>query len=112
MPRLASALTLSHGAGLEEIATYMANMDRRCLFLIDEANKFVRHERANAYRTLEALRRMSEEGHCNFILAGSWELYAHAVLDYRSPLKNCVPGAIVSPADFARCAVSKASSRG
>lgn len=31
---------------------------------------------------------MSEEGHCNFILAGFWELYAHAVLDYQSPLKN------------------------
>jgi hypothetical protein len=37
---------------------------------------------------LDALRRMSEEGHCHFILAGFWELYEHAVLDYQSPLKN------------------------
>ena len=88
VPRLASALGLSHRAGLEEIAAYVANMDGRCLFLIDEADKFVRHELENAYRTLEALRRMSEEGHCNFILAGFWELYEQAVLDYRSPLKN------------------------
>src|SRR5262245_66222928 len=63
-------------------------MDKRFLYLIDEADKFVRHELENAYRTLEALRRMSEEGHCNFILAGFWELYEHAVLDYQSPLKN------------------------
>ena len=88
VPRLASALGLSNRAGLEEIAAYVANMDRRCLFLIDEADKFVRHELENAYRTLEALRRMSEEGHGNFILAGFWELYEHAVLDYQSPLKN------------------------
>jgi hypothetical protein len=70
VPRLASALGLSNRAGLEEIAAYVANMDRRCLFLIDEADTFVRQEMANAYRILEALRRMSEEGHCNFILAG------------------------------------------
>jgi hypothetical protein len=44
VPRLASALGLSHGAGLEEIAAYVANIDGRCLFLIDEADKFVRHE--------------------------------------------------------------------
>jgi hypothetical protein len=88
VPRLASALKLSRRAGLEEIAAYVANRDRRFLFLIDEADKFVRHELKNAYRTLETLRRMSEEGHCNFILAGFWELYEHAVLDYRSPLKN------------------------
>ena len=31
---------------------------------------------------------VSEEGHCNFILAGFWELYEQAVMDYRSPLKN------------------------
>jgi hypothetical protein len=88
VPRLTSALGLSNRAGLEEIAAYVANMDRRCLFLIDEADIFIRHELENAYRTLEALRRMSEEGHCNFILAGFWELYEQAVLDYRSPLKN------------------------
>ena len=88
VPRLASAIGLSNRAGLEEIAAYVTNMDRRYLFLIDEADQFMRHERENAYRTLEALRRMSEEGHCNFVLAGFWELYEHAVLDYQSPLKN------------------------
>ena len=31
VPRLTSALGLSHRAGLEEIAAYVANMDRRCL---------------------------------------------------------------------------------
>jgi AAA domain len=88
VPRLASALGLSRGAGLEEIAAHVARTNRRFLFLIDEADKFVRHELKSAYRTLETLRRMSEEGHCNFILAGFWELYEQAVLDYRSPLKN------------------------
>ena len=88
VPRLASALKIPHRAGLEEIAVHVARMDRRFLFLIDEADKFVRYELKNAYRTLDTLRRISEEGHCNFILAGFWELYEQAVLDYRSPLKN------------------------
>jgi hypothetical protein len=88
IPRLASELGLSQGAGLEEIAADAAKKRGRFLFLIDEADKFVRHERETDYDILDGLRRMSEEGNCNFILAGFWELYEHAVLDYQSPLKN------------------------
>ncbi|MCZ6875782.1 MAG: hypothetical protein O7G88_20005, partial [bacterium] len=88
VPRLASALQLPRDTGLEEIAAYVVEAEGRFLFLIDEADKFIAHELENAYPILDALRRMSEEGHCNFILAGFWELYEHAVLDYQSPLKN------------------------
>ena len=88
VPRLAAELGLSHETELEEIAAHMAERKGRFLFLIDEADKFVRLERETDYQILDALRRMSEEGHCHFILAGFWELYEHAVLDYQSPLKN------------------------
>jgi hypothetical protein len=88
VPRLATELKLPPEAGLEGIAAHVATSGQRFLFLIDEADKFVRWERANDYPVLDALRRMSEEGHAHFILAGFWELYDHAVLDYQSPLKN------------------------
>lgn len=88
VPRLASELGLPQTAGLEEIAAHVAKSEGRFLFLIDEADKFIRHERGSDYPVLDGLRRMSEEGHCTFILAGFWELYEHAVLDYQSPLKN------------------------
>ncbi len=87
-PRLASALKLPRGAELEDIADHVAQAEGQFLFLIDEADKFIAHELENDYATLDALRRMSEEGHCHFILAGFWELYQHAIMDYQSPLKN------------------------
>jgi sugar lactone lactonase YvrE len=88
VPRLASELGLSHDTELEQIAAHLAERKGRFIFLIDEADKFVRFERETDYQILDALRRMSEEGHCAFILAGFWELYEHAMLDYQSPLKN------------------------
>ncbi len=88
VPRLAAELRLPRVAGLEGIAAHVTGSDQRFLCLIDEADKFVRTERDTDYPVLDALRRMSEEGHAHFILAGFWELYEHAVLDYQSPLKN------------------------
>lgn len=87
-PCLASILKLPSGAGLDDIAEHVAQAEGQFLFLIDEADKFIGHELENDYITLDALRRMSEEGHCHFILAGFWELYEHAIMDYQSPLKN------------------------
>ena len=49
---------------------------------------FIRDEKENDYAILNQLRKLSEEGRCYFILAGFWELYEHAVLNFQSPLKN------------------------
>jgi sugar lactone lactonase YvrE len=62
--------------------------DKRRLLLLDEIDLFIREEIANNYPTLSRFRNLSEEGHCHFILAGFWELYEAAVLDYHSPLVN------------------------
>ncbi len=88
IPRLASRLKLPKQAGIESITEHVVASEGRFLFLIDEADKFVRHELQNDYRILDAMGAMSEEGHCQFIIAGFWELYEQAVLDYQSPLKN------------------------
>lgn len=88
VPRLAASLGLPGETGLDGISRHMAGKGRRFVFLIDEADLFIKHEKENGYRVLNLLRQLSEEGRCSFILAGFWHLYVHAVLDNLSPLKN------------------------
>ena len=58
------------------------------VFLLDEADPFIRHDRQRGFPILKRLRSWSEEGYAHFVLAGFWELYDAAVLDYHSPIKN------------------------
>ena len=88
VPRLARALGLESNTDLDGIAKFVAASSRHHVFLIDEADAYIRNERETGYQILGALRQMSEEGDAHFILAGFWELYRHAVLDYQSPLRN------------------------
>ncbi len=64
--------------------------------LIDEADQFIRKDAKNGYMQLNEIRQCSEEGLCQFIFAGFWELYAHAILDYHSPLRNFANSIIVA----------------
>lgn len=92
--RLAPRLALQFGlapetpleAVIEHIATHHAG--KRLFLLIDEADLFFRDEAVHGYPQLSTLRALSEEGRCWFMLAGFWDLYATAVLDYQSPLRN------------------------
>lgn len=61
---------------------------KRLLLLLDETDLFMRHEAQHAYQQLNALRALSEEGRCHFMLAGFWDLYEAAMLDYASPIRN------------------------
>lgn len=87
---LGKVLQLAVQTPLEELLNELRQRIRqqRYVFLIDEADDFIRAERKNDYVLLKALRSLSETGQCNFILAGFWQLYDYAVLDYQSPLKN------------------------
>ncbi len=73
---------------LDEVVSSISESDEKMIFLIDEADKFIANEKEQGYEVLNSFRKLSEEGRCNFILAGFWEIYVHAVLDYQSPLKN------------------------
>ena len=92
VPRLASALQLPRTDDAETFAAALEqrirDTDQRFVFLIDEADRFIEHEQAQGYPILNVFRRLSEQGHCSFILTGFWQLYQHAVLDYQSPLRN------------------------
>jgi hypothetical protein len=92
IPRIASALELPTTKDPETLAEGLEALQRqrgqRFVFLIDEADDFIQHERASNYPILRVFRRLGEQGGCTFILAGFWQLYQHAVLDYQSPIRN------------------------
>jgi tetratricopeptide (TPR) repeat protein len=87
--RLARSLDLPPDTGLDGVLDCLGQQGgERYLFLVDEVDRFIRAERGRDYATLRRFRALSEEGRCHFILAGFWDLYAAAALDYQSPLKN------------------------
>ncbi len=87
---LSDVLHLSEHTALSELLTELRQRmtEQRYVFLIDEADDFIRAERDNNYTILKELRSLSETGQCTFVLAGFWQLYDYATLDYQSPLKN------------------------
>ncbi len=89
-PRLALQLGLPAHTTLEDIVAHLQAqaVGKRLVLLIDEADQFFRAESDQGYAQLSTLRSLSEEGRCWFMLAGFWDLYATAVLDYQSPLRN------------------------
>jgi hypothetical protein len=88
--RLALELGLAEDTGIDGlVAALSARADgRRVLLLIDETDLFLRAEAAQGYPQLAALRALSEEGRCHFMLAGFWDLYEAVTLDFASPLRN------------------------
>ncbi|WP_107328940.1 AAA family ATPase [Metapseudomonas otitidis] len=89
-PRLALQFGLPAETALEQVVEHLAAqcVGKRLFLLIDEADLFFRDEAQHGYGQLSTLRALSEEGRCWFMLAGFWDLYATAVLDYQSPLRN------------------------
>src|SRR5690606_38494723 len=88
--RLALQFGLNASTSLEAVIEHIAraHTGKRVFLLIDEADQFIRAESQAGYAQLTSLRALSEEGRCWFMLAGFWDLYATAVLDYQSPLRN------------------------
>ena len=102
VPRLAAELGLPQETELEKIAAHLAERKGRFLFLIDEADKFVRFERKTDYQILDVLRRMSEEGHCAFIIGR-----------LLGAVRTCSAGLSVSAEKFCRsCADRGVGNRG
>ncbi len=89
-PRLALELGLPEDSGIDACVVAMSERahGRSVLLLIDETDLFLRAEAAQGYPQLAALRALSEEGRCHFMLAGFWDLYEAVTLDFASPLRN------------------------
>lgn len=89
-PRLAVLFGMEPTDDLSQVVERIAerSVGQRILLLIDEADPFMAHEARSGFKHLAALRGLSDEGRCHFALAGFWDLYAAAVLDYQSPVRN------------------------
>jgi WD40 repeat protein len=98
IPQLALALGLPVDTGAQQVLQAVGDVPpgRRRLLLLDEADVFVARDAAGAlgeaggapYACLNAFRSYSDAGRCHFILAGFWQLYRSASLEYHSPIKN------------------------
>lgn len=88
--RLAAEVQGGRDASIETsiLALVRQAGQRRLLLLIDESDLFLREEARTGYSQLSSLRALSEEGHCNFMLAGFWDLYQATTLDFASPIRN------------------------
>lgn len=62
--------------------------ERPRLWLLDEADLFVREDEARGCPVTRLMRTLSEEGVAFFVLAGFWHLYEAAVLGEHHPLRN------------------------
>jgi hypothetical protein len=89
-PRLAAIAEAAPDADIETAVAALRSRagGRRLMILIDEADPFFRADAEGHYAQLSTLRALSEEGQVHFMLAGFWDLYAAALLDYQSPLRN------------------------
>ena len=85
---LREVLSIKRDATLEEIVSIIKNQKRKPIFLIDEADKFVQHEKKSGYLITSVFRKLSQEGDAMFVIAGFWTLYKYVTVDYQSPLKN------------------------
>ena len=81
-------LDLPENSTLNEIVKSIKAQKKKPIFLIDEADMFVKYEKERGYLITSVFRKLSQEGDAIFILAGFWTLYEYVVLDYKSPLKN------------------------
>ena len=88
VPHLAHSLNLAPNSDLDAVVKKLMDSDKPHFFLVDEADEFISVDREAGYVLLKQLRSLSESGKAFFMLAGFWELYRHAALDYQSPLKN------------------------
>ncbi len=73
---------------IEELEKFVLDAPKRIVFLIDEADKFIKEEKENDYKITESFRKLSQEGKANFIITGFWTLYNNVYNDYQAPLKN------------------------
>ncbi|RKH21360.1 hypothetical protein D7X74_01380 [Corallococcus sp. CA047B] len=77
------------GAALPSFEDVAAGtISRPRVWLIDEADDFIKTEAQSGFPVLQAMRALAEEGRAYFILAGFWDLYRAVVLDEKQPLRN------------------------
>lgn len=73
--------------------------ERPRLWLVDEADMFVKDDAAHGYAITGVMRQLTLDGLAYFVLAGYWELYAATAFDYQHPLLNFAELVRLDPLD-------------
>ena len=91
--------------GLAEIVDRLRNLlhsqsdDKPLVLLLDEADRFVRADRANGWPLFNALRGLVSSGQAQVVLSGERTL-RDALRDPKSPLFNFANEILLGPLDF------------
>ncbi|CAA6819383.1 MAG: High-affnity carbon uptake protein Hat/HatR [uncultured Sulfurovum sp.] len=81
-------LRLDDSYGLEKMVSYLSAQDKKSLFLIDEADEFIKADAKNDYKITKAFRKLAQDGKATFVITGFWTLYYYVTHHYQAPLKN------------------------
>ncbi|WP_223787405.1 AAA family ATPase [Marinicella meishanensis] len=101
VPRLVHHLGINEHQGLTDLLTQFKQLhpQQQLVVLLDEADRFIATQAEQGDALLAEIRTCAEQGLGQFVLAGFWDLYASAVLDYQSPIKNFAQLVTVGPLD-------------
>ena len=99
LPRLAYHLQISEYRDLTDLLQqhHQQHPQQKLTLLIDEADRFIADQARQDFRLLAEIRACAEQGLAQVVLAGFWDLYASAVLDYHSPVRNFAEVLTVGP---------------
>ncbi len=90
MARLAYHLKITEYADLTDLLNqyHQLNPGIELVLLLDETDRFIATEVTHDFPLLAEVRACAEQGLGQMVFAGFWDLYASAVLDYQSPIRN------------------------
>jgi hypothetical protein len=104
---LAQEFDLPGDADLANILRMMRSVSKGKIWfiLLDEVDHFIEDEikASPKFQTLDAMRSLSSEGRCFFIIAGFWKLFEVIRDDYFVPLRNFGETMILGPLDVNAC---------
>jgi hypothetical protein len=87
--QLANVLGLEKTVSFDDVVHFLRQpRDFTYIFLIDEVDTFICHDRLKDYPVLRHFLSLSQTAECFFMFGGFWELYTSAFLENLSPLKN------------------------
>jgi WD40 repeat protein len=105
-PAIAAALKLPRDSSFAAIMEALRKPTQKPkLLLLDECDTFIETDgnRSPPFPILDALRTLSSERRCYFILAGFWKLFETANADYFAPIRNFGETLTLGPLEREAC---------
>ena len=78
---ISKILNMPDASTIYDIRDKLYHNRKRVVFLIDEADKFIQHEKEVDFEVTKVFKKLSDDGKVTFVLAGFWELYFYVTSD-------------------------------